>query len=177
MQRLPWHRWFVVCVAMTAVVGAGLQSAHRTATALPLRPLDRAVQRYVPSGRAALVQVIVRPAAGFSLADVADKARACGGRVVNELPIVPALTVQMSRSQLLTLAREQSVRSISDDAQVRSAAVASNQWTSLLPQTMTYQTLGINDLTLMGDTIGVAVIDTGIVGGTAGNVTSFFDLL
>ena len=154
-----------------------MQSAHRTGTAPQLRPLDRALQRYVQTGRVALVQVIVRPAAGFSHADVAEQARACGGRVVNELPIVPAVTVQMSRSQLLTLAREQSVRRISIDAQVLTAAVASNQWTALLPQTLTYQTLGIDDLTLMGDTIGVAVIDSGIVGGTAGVVTSFFDLL
>ncbi|NUR55501.1 MAG: S8 family serine peptidase, partial [Acidobacteria bacterium] len=172
VRRHVWLALFagavVGCVSLTQ-----LSPGTRTAASRP--HLDRVLQQQLDSDDAASIQVIARAAAGHEIAEVSADARAVGAHVVAELPMVDAVTMRIARRELRRLTTLPSIATLSVDGPVAMAASATNPWTSLLPGTNTYQTLGITDLTLMGDTIGVAIIDTGIVGGTAGSVVNFFD--
>ena len=137
--------------------------------------LDRLLEKQAMSTTVKSIQVIVRAASGSDLSDLKANIRAVGGTVVGEHPIIGAVTARVAPQNLRSLALRPGVESLSSDGVVGADASPTNEWTKRLPGTHLYKALGISDLSLMGDTIGVAVIDTGLVGGTSGTVSKFFD--
>ena len=116
-----WGRWVV---ALLVAIG-GLATGAGTRVAEPPRPepetkLDLALRRVVTAGGAQRVRVIVSAASGRAQ-DAAFAVTSQGGRILDRFNSIGAVTTVVPAEQLLSLAADWRVLSLSSDGVVESA--------------------------------------------------------
>jgi subtilisin family serine protease len=140
----------------------------------PRKKLDRFLQNLADNGAPGeRVRVIVTAQPGARQHVKAGLA-ASDGAILNEHSIIEAVTAEVPVGRLRALGANDDVRAVSVDAEVRAGAtdnVGTFADNTLLP------TLGLQNSTEVGNDVGVAVIDSGIVNHEQLPVAAFYDFL
>lgn len=177
-MRLASFRLLAPVIALGGIaVGysfvARLEGGNRAARA----KLDTAVARGLASGETVAQRVIIRTVPGAT-DGLEARLRASGQRVKVKHELIPAVSAAVSNQQLLSLARDASVESISADARVSGMQVP-DTLAHGEPLSRLLATLGL-DNSPGGDKVGVAVIDSGLEPSAdfaTGTTVAFYDFL
>ena len=145
----------VILLACVASLGAWLVTGHDRAEARPAPSVDRALRNLLDRNEGQSVRVIVhaRPGARHAARAALEAAHA---RIVSERRDLDLVTAALHAGDLAALATSPFIASLSLDAPVSHAGVASQ----IVNDTL-LNTLGVRDSRFVGTNVGVAVIDSG----------------
>ena len=135
--------------------------------------LDKAIRQNLKSG-VSVQQVIVRAVPGQEA--TVRNLLSSTAKLVAEHPLIGAYTAEMDAATLQELVASDSVAGASLDAVVQALGHTAGASKSALPYTLR-ATLGLDDGSVTGDGVGVAIIDSGIVNDRAfgGRIARFYD--
>ncbi len=129
-------------LAVAAALGSGSTLSHPRSTA----PAQSVIVQAIDSARAA------------------SAVRSVGGQVTHELPIIDAVGARMTAAQLEMLQRLPGIRRVYADREVKTAGKAYSTFYPTLVRADRLHAEGI-----MGTGVTVAVVDTGLYAGSAGD--------
>jgi serine protease AprX len=136
-------RWAILCLALGA---SGLLPA-------------------VAQARAQRVEAIVQMQAGHSVAAGKAAARAAGGKVTGELPIINGFAAELPPGATGRLEAADGVKAVAVDNAVKPQGISLTRLQTAYPASVDAPQLWNYSSNVTGKGIGVAVIDTGIAGG------------